>query len=101
MHEAESKSHPSTLLSEIVKIPGSIKPENTYESVAVPSSTSVKLLRGNGDAVNGNSVLPSTLATFVITIEPVTCTAELLSERSILPLLQLLMFEHAKPLRRM
>src|SRR5438093_13762754 len=59
--------------------------ENSFVFAVVPSSTTEKLARGDGDAVNANGVLPLGVASLMILIEPGKMTASAESDRSWLP----------------
>ena len=59
--------------------------ENTLVLLDVPSSTSEKLVSGEGDPVNGKEVEPFGIASFTIVMDPGKITASTESERSWLP----------------
>src|SRR4051795_4297491 len=59
--------------------------ENSLVFADVPLSTSEKLLRGDGDAVNGKLVEPFGVAFLMTVIEPGKMTASAESERSWFP----------------
>ena len=59
--------------------------ENTLVFAEVPSSTSEKFVRGDGDPVKGNDVEPLGVASLIMVIEPGKITASAESERSWLP----------------
>jgi len=56
--------------------------ENTFLSLALPSSTSEKLLSGEGDPLKVNEVGPSGVASLMIVMDPGKITASTESERS-------------------
>ena len=58
---------------------------NTLVFVLVLSSTRLKPVRGAGEAVNGNDVVPSGVASLMIVIEPGKTTAAADSARSWFP----------------
>ena len=74
---------------------------NTLVLAEVPSSTSEKLVRDEGEAVNGNDVEPFGVASLMIVIEPGKMTDSAESERSCWPTPQFETFEHVKSIRRM
>jgi len=56
--------------------------ENSLVLADVPSSTSEKLVRGDGEPVKGNDVVPFGVASLMIVIEPGKMTESAESERS-------------------
>src|SRR6266536_821898 len=62
--------------------------ENCFVFADVPSSTRLKLVSGDGLAVNGNDVLPSGVASLMIVIEAGKMTASAARDRSCFPVLQ-------------
>ena len=60
-------------------------PLNTFVFATVPSSTKLKLVRGEGVATKENAVELSLVACFTIVMEPGIVTAPALKERSMLP----------------
>jgi len=56
--------------------------ENVIVFADVPSSTSEKFVRGDGDPVNGKEIGPLGVASLMIVIEPGKTTASAESERS-------------------
>jgi len=57
-------------------------PEKVMVFAVVPSSTSEKFVRGEGDPVNGKDVEPFGVASLMIVIEAGKTTASAESERS-------------------
>jgi hypothetical protein len=76
-------------------------PENTFVFATVPSSTKLKLVKGDGVATKEKAVELSFVACFTIVMELGSVTAPALNERSILPEEQLSSFEHRKSITRM
>src|SRR5437763_248917 len=68
-----------------VYVVNAVMPPNVLVFAAVPSSTSEKLMRGAGLAVNGNEVDPFGVASLMIVMDPGKITASAESERSWAP----------------
>ena len=75
--------------------------ENVIVFADVPSSTSEKFVRGEGEPVKGKDVAPFGVASLTIVIEAGKTTASAESERSCCPTPQFETFEQVKSARRM